>query len=203
MIRAAYSSFGILCALMLLVASTAAQRTDSAQARLRAAADAATVEGDLRKAITQYQSIVDAYPADRPVVAMALVGMAEAYQKLGNAEAEKLYERLVRDYADQAEAVAIARTRLDDRNAARPVAGDRAVFTGPTVNGFGTVTSDGRFMTYVDDETGQVTLRDLRNGTDRPLTSGTRAAIGRDANPLTAISRDGRQVAFEWATPNS
>jgi Tol biopolymer transport system component len=203
MIRPAYTSFGILCALMLLVAGAAAQRTDSAQARLRAAADAATVEGDLRKAIAQYQSLVDAYPADRPVVAMALVGMAEAYQKLGNAEAEKLYQRLVRDYADQAEAAAIARTRLDDRTAARPVAGDRAVFTGPNVNGFGTVTSDGRFMTYLDGETEQVTLRDLRNGTDRPLTSGTRAGIARDANPLTAISRDGRQVAFEWATPNS
>jgi hypothetical protein len=203
MIRVAYTSFGILCALMLLVAGPAAQRTDSAQARLRAAADAATVEGDLRKAIAQYQSIVDAYPADRPVVAMALVGMAEAYQKLGNAEAEKLYERLVRDYADQAEAVAIARTRLGDRTAARPVAGDRAVLTGPNVNGFGTVTADGRFMTYVDGETQQVTLRDLRNGTDRPLTSGTRAYIARDARPLTAISRDGRQVAFEWATPNS
>jgi Tol biopolymer transport system component len=203
MIRAAYSSFGILCALMLLVAGPAAQRTDSAQARLRAAADAATVEGDLRKAIAQYQSIVDAYPADRPVVAMALVGMAEAYQKLGNAEAEKLYERLVRDYVDQAEAAAIARTRLGDRTAARPAAGDRAVLTGPNVNGFGTVTPDGRFMTYVDGETQQVTLRDLRNGTDRPLTSGTRAYIARDARTLTAISRDGRQVAFEWATPNS
>jgi Tol biopolymer transport system component len=58
-------------------------------------------------------------------------------------------------------------------------------------------------MTYVDGETQQVTLRDLRNGTDRLLTSGTRAYIARDARPLTAISRDGRQVAFEWATPNS
>jgi len=203
MTRAASTSLGILCALMLLVAGPAAQRTDSAQARLRAAADAATVEGDLRKAIALYQSIVDAYPADRPAVATALVGMAEAYQKFGNVEAERLYERLVRDYADQAEAVAIARTRLGNRTAARPVAGDRAVFTGPNVNGFGTVTADGRFMTYVDYTTDQVMLRDLRNDTDRPLTSGARAAIGRDANPLTAISRDGRRVAFEWATPNS
>jgi Tol biopolymer transport system component len=77
------------------------------------------------------------------------------------------------------------------------------VLTGPNVNGLGTVTPDGRFMTYVDGETEQVTLRDLRNGTDRPLTSGTRAYIARDARELTAISRDGRQVAFEWATPNS
>jgi Tol biopolymer transport system component len=203
MTRAAHTSFGILCALMLLVAGPAAQRTDSAQARLRAAADAAAVEGDLRKAITQYQSVVDAYPADRSSVATALVGMAEAHQKLGNAEAEKLYERLVRDYSDQAEAVAIARARLGERTAARPVAGDRAVLTGPNVSGYGTVTPDGRFMTYVDFETSQVMLRDLRNGTDRALTSGTRAWIARDANELTAISRDGRQVAFEWATPNS
>ena len=203
MTRAAHTSLGILATLMLLVAGPAAQRTDSAQARLRAAADAATVEGDLRKAIAQYQSVVDAYPADRPVVATALVGMAEAHHKLGNAEAEKLYERLVRDYADQAEAVAIARARLGDRTAARPVAGERAVLTGQNVNGFGTVTPDGRFITYVDRSTRQVTLRDLKSGIDRQLTSGTRASVARDANPLTAISRDGRQVAFEWATPNS
>ena len=38
--------------------------------------------------------------------------MAECYQKLGDAESRKIYEQVVKDYADQKEAVTLARARL-------------------------------------------------------------------------------------------
>ena len=42
----------------------------------------------------------------------ALVQVGLCYEKLGRDEAVRSYERLVRDYADQEEAAAQARTRL-------------------------------------------------------------------------------------------
>ena len=64
----------------------------------------AVVDGDLNGAIKQYGAIVSKYKADRGVAATALVRMAECYQKLGDTEAEKIYERLLRDFSDQLEA---------------------------------------------------------------------------------------------------
>ena len=37
--------------------------------------------------------------------------MAECYQKLGDKESQKLYERIARDFADQKDAAAEARSR--------------------------------------------------------------------------------------------
>ncbi|MDO8677680.1 MAG: hypothetical protein Q7R30_03840 [Acidobacteriota bacterium] len=163
-----------------------------------------TVTGDLRAAIDGYKKIVARAGANREVAARALVRMAECYQKLGDSEAQRIYERLLREYGDQKDAAAIARERLGVRDATSRVASERAVLKGPNVDGFGTVSADGRYLTYVDLATRQVTLRDVKAGTDRPLTTGPREVIvGRDVDPLTAISRDGRQVAFEWAAPKT
>jgi len=162
-----------------------------------------SVTGDLAAAIDGYRKIVAKAGADRAIAARALVRMAECYQKLGDSEAQRIYERLLREYGDQRDAVAIARERLGSRGATSRVASERAVLKGPNVDGFGTVSADGRYLTYVDLATRQVTLRDVKAGTDRPLTTGPREAIARDADPLTAISRDGRQVAFEWAAPKT
>ena len=70
--RTSHTLLALAISVILLTDGAVAQRTDSAQARLRAAADVADVEGDLRKAIAQYQAIADAFPSDRAVVATAL-----------------------------------------------------------------------------------------------------------------------------------
>jgi Tol biopolymer transport system component len=185
----------IVATAMVYTAQPVAQQ--SGDVALRAAVETETIKGDLAGAIEQYRALAEG--DDRAVAAQALLRMAQSYEKLGDAQARTIYERVVRDFADQADAVTIARTHLADRTSPPKVAGERAVLTGPNVNGYGTVTPDGRFLTYVDFGTRQVTLRDLRTGVDRPLTAGVRGRISRDADPLTAISRDGKQVAFEWA----
>ena len=81
--------FALVSAVLLLAAGLAGQKTDSAQALLRAATDKAVVDGDLNGAIKQYQTIVEKFKTDRAVVATALVRMAECYQKLGDPEAQK------------------------------------------------------------------------------------------------------------------
>ena len=102
----------LLAAVLLLAVSLAAQTTGSAQALLRTAMDTAVVDGDLRAAIEQYQTIVEAFETDRAVVAAALVQMGGLYEKLGDAEAGAAYERVVREYADQREQVSTAQAKL-------------------------------------------------------------------------------------------
>ena len=90
-------------------------------------------EGNLRSAIVLYGRIVTDFILDRPLVAQALMRIGRAYDKLGDAAARTAYERIVAEYADQREALRVARERLrvldpDGRGAVVPPGGD-AKFT--------------------------------------------------------------------------
>ena len=80
---------------------------------LQAAEAKAKVEGDLNAAIKLYKDAEKEAGSSRALVAQALVKMAEAYQKLGDAEAQKIDQRLVADFSDQKDAIVIARARLE------------------------------------------------------------------------------------------
>jgi Tol biopolymer transport system component len=70
------------------------------------------VEGKLEEAIAIYQEIIKEYPQNSPVAAKALFHMGLCYEKLGNQEAQKAYQRLIADYPGQKEEVALAKERL-------------------------------------------------------------------------------------------
>src|SRR5262245_53915982 len=100
---------GLLGSALSLGYSANQAKDDRAQVALQAAIKTETVDGDLKGAIRQYGEIVAKHKTDRAVAATALVHMAECYRKQGDAEAQRIYERVVREYADQKEAVAAAR----------------------------------------------------------------------------------------------
>jgi Tol biopolymer transport system component len=60
--------------------------------------------------------------------------------------------------------------------------------------------ADGRYIAYTDWSTGDLGVRDLISGTSRRLTSSTRAS-GDFAEPVKAISPDGRFIAYAWTMP--
>lgn len=60
-------------------------------------------DGNLRQAIQIYARVVSDSAGDRPLTARALIRMAECYGKLGDAESQRIYERVTRDFADQAD----------------------------------------------------------------------------------------------------
>src|SRR4051812_24986247 len=88
-------------ALLLAAALGVAQQRKQQDIDLQAAVRKETVEGDLNGAIKQYTAIASKYKSDRAAVSMALVHMADCYRKMGDAESRKLYEQVVKDYADQ------------------------------------------------------------------------------------------------------
>jgi Tol biopolymer transport system component len=147
---------------------------------------------DLTQAIQLYEQAVAQAKTDRALAAQALIGMANTYGKLGNTESQKIYERVVREFADQKEAVAMAQTRL----AASRVPGStrRAIYSG----GVDAISADGRWATFTDwnNSGGDLAVRDLISGTKRLLTR--RPEGSQSYADGSIISPDGRQVAYLW-----
>lgn len=189
----------VLLGLMgLLVAGASAQQKPQ-DAALQAAIRAETVAGDLKGAIAQYQTIVDRYyKTDRAVVASALVRMAECHQKLGNEQATKLFERVLREFADQKQAVDVASARLGRSKSAVAGMMNRQVWSGRDVDSLGTTSLDGRYLSFVDWDSGDLAMREISTGTNRRLTNKGSWADSDDFAEESTISRDGAQVAYGW-----
>ena len=133
--------------LAVLALGSAAPRAQEPERLFKAAMNTEIVDGDLTRAIEQYKKV--AASANRALAAQALVRMAECHYKLGNAEAQKIYERVVRDYSDQAESAAVARARLGFKPDSA-IAGVtlRAL---PRSDGLpGTISTDGRFLSFTN-----------------------------------------------------
>ncbi|MBI3490199.1 MAG: PD40 domain-containing protein [Acidobacteria bacterium] len=184
--------------IVLLAGGVIAQQKKQQDIDLQAAIRTETVDGDLNGAIKQYGAIVSTYKADRAVAATALVHMAECYQKLGNAEAERIYERVLHEYADQTEVVAEVRKRLTSPGGAS-VAGisTRRLWDGSDIDVSSRPSGDGHYVSMVDYSTGNVALLDLTNGKRRLLTKGG----PREGAIYSLITPDGRRVAYSWYGP--
>ena len=177
-----------------------AQKDEQAEVLMQAAHHKQLVEGQLEEAIQLYRRIVQEHAGSRAVAAKALLEMGRCYEKLGNTEATKAYERLLRDYGDQSEAAAQARARLGALSGnGAPRSSEmvtRRVWAGPGEYIAGSLSPDGRYLSCVDWTTGDLAVRDLVTGKMRHLTSKTES--GEDAF-FSTISPDGKEVAYIWS----
>src|SRR5690348_8204527 len=103
-------AFAAVALLAAAVTPVVARQQPGGFAALEAARQKEMIDGDLKGAIEQYRKIADGRV--RALAVQALLRMAECYQKLGDAEATKIYERITRDFADQRDAASEARARL-------------------------------------------------------------------------------------------
>ena len=158
-------------------------------------------EGNLPEAIKLYQRIVDKYASNRKVAAQALLQLAECQTKLGDAQARKSLERLVRDFADQKEAVAQARVRLaalGGPGAARGLVARRVLTDASGVGGV--LTADGKYISQMDWGTGDVLQFEVASGQRSRITN--RGPWGERENPVEGhvFSRDGKQIVYDRYT---
>lgn len=154
-------------------------------------------EGNLPEAIKLYQRIVDKYASNHKIAAQALLQLAECQTKLGDAQARKSLERLVRDFADQKETVATAQARLAAMGGAKTGVAYRQVWAMKQQIDEGTISPDGRYLSYGDWDGRDLALHDFTTGADRRLTN-NRTADSYEYPQESAISRDGKQVAYAW-----
>jgi Tol biopolymer transport system component len=187
----------------LFAGSPANQTKDNkAEVALQAAIKTETVDGNLKGAIEQYQKIAALPGAGRATVATALLRMGQCYEKLGAAqvkEARATYERIVREFGDQAEPTRVARERLRALTAGgggatgRTEAAMRRVWVGKDwpVG----ISPDGRYVVLILPGASRgydYWLRDLQSGEQRPI---TREAFSSLTEPAL-ISPDGKWIAY-------
>ena len=164
-----------------------------AERQLKAAMNTELVDGNLKLAIEQYKKVADS--GNRALAAQALLRMAACYQKLGDGEAQKTYERLIREFSDQKEAVSVARAQLGKGAAATgPVA--RQLWTGLTaVETEVSIGADGRTVAIVDRSDYPIGVRDLSTGRVTKLIASDDPQSGVE---WPTLSPDMRQIAYTW-----
>ena len=186
--------FAIVIAVVALAAGAPFAQTRDLAVQLKAADHKAQVEGDLRGALELYKQVAATAGNNRTVAAQALLGMAECYQKLGDApQAKSTYERLAREYADAKEIVATAHARLGRlSNTAGIVA--RELWPGDESGLQASLAPDGRsVVTHA--------IRDLSTGrVTKILPDFDPARGGFEEWPI--LSPDGTQVAYTVCCQN-
>src|SRR5688572_4604969 len=169
-------------------------RPSSADALMGSALHQQDVEVNFNAAIVLYRKVVEQPSAGRTLVAMALVRIGQCYERLGNSEARKAYDHVVREYADQNQVVEHARKRLaalgNGSSMSDRAVVQRLVWTGDNYWS-GLPSPDGRYLPWADQP--RLMVRDLMTGTDRALDTSPGSVA-----QATAFSPDGRQIVYAW-----
>jgi len=167
------------------------------------------VNGNLGKAITIYEQIIKEFPNNREVSAKAFFQIGLCYEKLGLEGALKAYEEVISQYGEQKDVVAKAKIRLSkleqlfEKSKELEGIKIRQIWKKPYQDFLGTVSSDGRFHTYADWGKGDLAIYDIKTGENRLL---THEATYEDPQKFvigSAISKNGKYVAYSWVTPKS
>ena len=178
----------LLIASLLLGAAFYAAAQRSPESVLGQALHQEEIEGDLKGAIATYQKVVAMKGVSHKTAAEALLHLGRCYERLGDNDARKVYERIEHEYADQTEAVTMARARLAS---SRPAAGSGIALTRvmSTAASNGGVSPDGRFLSFKTSDA--LMLRDLSSGENRVLVKASDRFIGK-----SLFSPDGKRVAY-------
>jgi Tol biopolymer transport system component len=156
------------------------------------------VKGELEKAIEVYKTLIDKHAPSRQVAAKALLHLGKCYEKLGKSEAQKAYERVITEFADQQEVVKEARARLSAliTAAAEPSLTVRQVWAGPDVDNLGAPSPDGRYISYTDWNTGNLAVYEIPTQKKWPLTGNKTWDGSWPEN--SRWSPDGTKIAYVW-----
>ena len=177
---------------MVVAVGLGAQTAASPDVLLKAAMQKEQIDNDVPGAIAAFKLLVEKFPKD-PATAKALWQLVGLYDRTGEATAMRgALERIVRDHSGEKDLATLAQARLSaldggiiDRSIGWPenarMAGDVAI------------SPRGRYVTYTDQHTSELAVRDLQTGRSRQLTS-----IARKGGfvEYSAVSHDEKFVAF-------
>jgi len=195
--------FAAIAAILALALSGAGQQ--SAEQLYKAGLYEEEVGGDLQKAIGIYQDILKRFPDNREIAAMAQLHIGLCHEKLGTKEAEKAFQKVVDNYPEQSEAVREAKEKLSLLLGSRTLmkTGDaefklRQVWSGAGVDTLGAVSPDGRYLSFVDWETGDLAIRDIAAGTNRRLTNKGSWAQSPEFALFSKWAPNSRRIVYQW-----
>lgn len=188
----------ILAAAIGALPAPAAAQPAAAGKELEAAIHREVVQGDLKGAAEQYRRIAVQYARQPQVAARALYQLGQCQEKLGQAEARKSYERVVKEYGGAGQYAAAARARLAALAGGATSASGmslRRVASGERFRLVKGVSSDGRLIGFsYSDSGGSQGLYDTVTREEKILVKLDWNGDTYGGTPL--LSRDGKWLAF-------
>lgn len=134
-------------------------------------------KGDLNGAINLFNDIIKKYPEEREYAAKSQLYIGLCFEKLGVKEAQKAYQKVVSSYPEQTESVKLANEKLSLLMKAEAVAARedkelsiRRVKELSGMGVLGTVSPDGRYLSYAEDGSLVLTIYEIGTGNKRFLT---------------------------------
>lgn len=161
-------------------------------------------EGALQEAIDLYNKVAADEKAEQSVRAKALLHIGMCYEKMGNKEAVKAYQKLVNNFPAQKEEVTIARERLSMLNAggSQTEISIRQVWSGTQTDDFGSASDDGVLLSFTEWETGNLAVRNLKTGENKMVSDDATWIDSIQYAEYSLISPDGKQFAYTWYYKN-
>lgn len=156
-------------------------------------------QGDLEEAIQMYRQIIRDFPDDRALAASALMQMGGCYEKQGRQEAKRIYQRLIKEYTDQLELVTLAQSRLAALERSSSVMSTRQVWA-PALDTMGAPSPNGRYISFVNWNNGNLALHDTQTDENRDLTSEGTWEGDSEFCDVSIWSPDGSRIAYCWIT---
>jgi parallel beta-helix repeat protein len=155
--------------------------------------------------IASFQEIVKRHSYDRPYAARSQLYMGLCYKRMGSNLALQAFQDVIQNFPDQEEVIKAAEAELaslikpkfplpDEPEKATP----RLIWKGKNVCGRSSLSPDGRYLSYIDLETGDLILYELADKKKRRLTNSERTASPSGIVESAAVSPDSKQVAYGW-----
>jgi parallel beta-helix repeat protein len=158
---------------------------------------------DPQGSINIFQEIVKRHSYDRYYAARSLLYIGICYKRKGSNQASQAFQEVIDNFPDQTAVVKIAEAELASLEKldipSSKASGEkkpRLVWEGNSVYGTGVVSSDGRYISFIDRETGDLELCELISGKMRCLN-----VLGSINGPdeyveCAAISPDAEWIAY-------
>lgn len=163
-------------------------------------------EGDLKGAIALYERVVAA-AADEALAAKAQLRIGFCYEALGLEQAAEAFQSVIDRYPGQPEAVKVARDKIASllllragQNMAPQGFHLEKIWAGFNVDVLGGPSPDGKYLSYLDYETGDIGIRDIRTGQNRRVTQNSVESYREGNMAWESIwSPDSRTLAYNWS----
>jgi Tol biopolymer transport system component len=162
-------------------------------------------QGDLQKAIAIYQDLLKRFPESREAAAKAQLHIGLCYEKLGLKEAEKAYQSVIADFPEQLQEVKTAKEKLSFILKTKSISSTadkglnvRLIWSGPDADSVGKASPDGKFLSFIDKETANLSIKDIASGKTTVVTNKEPWGKSYEFAVNSCWSPNGKQLAYGW-----